>query len=186
MSCQTTVEETKRIDIRYMQKKRYLTPGTSGSLSWTCNGEPSGNINFRSLNGQIILNYRFRDCSYGEDWESVKQTIYLDSTPCHFGGTRLWFICPHCQQRCAVLCSAGKYFLCRQCSGLSYYSQLKGKIDRINDQKNKLADRMFDDTGWRKKKGMHQTTFDRLYSKHCLLEMQFDDAFCARFGKLVF
>ena len=153
MSRQTTVEETKRIDIRYLQRRQYLKPGASGRLSWTCNGEPSGNINFRYFDDQLTLNYRFRDRSYGDDWESIEQTIYLESTPCHLGGTRPWFTCPGCQQRCAVLCSAEKYFLCRQCSGLSYYSQLKGKIDRLIDQKHKLADRIFDDTGWRKKKG---------------------------------
>ena len=181
MSRQTTVEETKRIDIRYMQKRQFLKPGTSGSLSWSCNGEPSGNINFRCFDDQLTLSYRCR--INGEDWESVKQTINLESNPCNFGGTRPWFTCPHCQQRCAVLHSAGKYFLCRQCSGLSYYSQLKGKIDRLIDQKHKLGDRIFDETGWRKKKGMHQSTFDRLYRKYCLLDMEIDSSICERFGR---
>ncbi|MFT6386812.1 MAG: hypothetical protein ACJAUP_000180 [Cellvibrionaceae bacterium] len=43
---QTTVEQTRRIDIRYMHKNKLLKPYTRGSLSWSQGGEPNGNINY--------------------------------------------------------------------------------------------------------------------------------------------
>lgn len=45
-SKKNTTEASKRIDIRYLNKQVYLTPGYHGTLSWTCNGKPSGWIQF--------------------------------------------------------------------------------------------------------------------------------------------
>ncbi|WXG55377.1 MAG: hypothetical protein ROD09_11150 [Candidatus Sedimenticola sp. (ex Thyasira tokunagai)] len=32
----TTAEEVHRVDIRYLKKQGYLTPGYMGWLSWSC------------------------------------------------------------------------------------------------------------------------------------------------------
>ena len=42
--------------------------------------------------------------------EQVDQVIPFDHTRCHFGGFRLWFLCPRCRRRVAILYGAGKYF----------------------------------------------------------------------------
>ena len=160
----TTCEEVKRIDIRYMNQKGLLKP-CSGKLSWSCNGEPTGNINF-TVDGQVmILSYRYRQG--GEDWQSVEERVVIDRTPCNFGGERQWFRCPHCDRRVAVLYGADVRFLCRHCYGLPYGSQQETYLDRMMRKARKIRGRLGADSDldmpiWEKPKGMHQKTFDRL------------------------
>ena len=44
------------------------------------------------------------------------------STPCHFGGERLWFQCPTpgCHRRAAKLYLGARVFACRRCYNLAY------------------------------------------------------------------
>ncbi len=44
----------------------------------------------------------------------------LETTPCHFGGHRVWSTCRGCQRRRAVLFSVGGAVQCRGCHDLSY------------------------------------------------------------------
>ncbi|MDB4002506.1 hypothetical protein N9449_07340 [Oceanospirillaceae bacterium] len=172
----STTEEVKRIDIRYMRKRGLLKPSTQGSLRWTCRGEPSGDIRYTCSQNQLKLNYRHRE--HGGEWQSVEQHIPFDRTPCHYGGERLWFLCPRCRKRVAVLYGADVLFLCRHCYQLPYASQNQGYLDKLIDQKHKLGERIFQvyesGDGWGKKKGMHWSTFDRLYRKYKAL----DQAWC--------
>lgn len=172
MDRRATIEEVSRIDVRFMHKRQFLLPGVSGSLSWNSNGIPTGSVSFRCLYNHLILSYRFRSC--GTDWQKVKQSVYIEHTHCNYGGTRPWFSCPRCQYKCAVLHEVKGYFVCRKCSGLHYYSQQKGGIDRLIDQRNKLGDKIFDETGHRRKKWMHRKTFGKLFDEFCLLDERID------------
>lgn len=55
--------------------------------------------------------------------------VYLESTACHYGGYRYWFICPliangkYCGRRAATLYKAGDYFGCLSCYDLTYNSR---------------------------------------------------------------
>ena len=77
-SKQTTKEELKRIDIRYMKKAGLLKPDRKGTLSWTSNGKPSGEIRYTILKDKMILNYRFQE--QDEVWKPVEQTILIRRT----------------------------------------------------------------------------------------------------------
>jgi len=180
----TTTEEVKRIDIRVMKKNGWLVPGWWRTMSWTCGGEPSGDIKYQVDHDGLDLSYRSR--SAGEDWQSVKERILFNRTPCSYGGERLWFLCPHCGRRVAILYGVDARFLCRHCYDLPYASQMKGRLDQLIDQKHKLGNRIFEDYdgyGWRRRKGMHQKTFDRLYEKFWRLDMAIDDGIAGRFGE---
>lgn len=170
----TTLEQTRRIDIRYMKKRGLLKPGYGGSLSWSCNGEPDGDIRYQCFEQWLQLSFRSR--FNGEEWESIKQTIWFDRTPCNYGGERLWFLCPRCDRRVGVLSGHGTLFLCRHCYQLSYRSQQEGRIERLISQKHKLGKRLFEHyehgEGWGKKKGMHWNTYQRLYARYQALERQ--------------
>jgi len=136
-STKTTCGEVKRIDIRYMRKQDLLIPGRSGSLSWTRGSESTGNIRYRVEESRLVLNYSFRE--HGGDWQPVEETVWLDRTPCNYGGERLWLLCPRCSKRVAILYGADVRFLCRHCYELPYASQMKGRLDRLIDQKHKLG-----------------------------------------------
>lgn len=166
----TTIEKTKRIDIRYMKNQGMLRPGYIGILSWSCGNRPTGFINFRTHHDRLVLSYRYRQ--YGGEWEDVEETVWLDRTVCNYGGQRAWFRCPGCRRRIAVLCSDGKWFLCRHCYQLPYSSQMESYHDRMMEQARKIRRRvgatevMFDRIyPWDKPKGMHWKTFDRLRRK---------------------
>jgi len=164
-STKSTTESQHRIDIRWMKKQGYLWPGTAGSLSWSCRDEQTGSIRYRMETGRMVLNYRYR--RHGEEWEDVEQSISLDWTPCHYGGKRTWFLCPHCNRRVAVLYGAGRYFLCRHCYNLTYASQQVQRCDRLMEKARGIRKRLGGgDDLWEpfpdKPKGMHWETYYRL------------------------
>ena len=175
---QTTIEETKRIDVRYLKKRGFLKPGISGSLAWNVRGEPSGNIRFSTEEHQLNLSYRCRE--YGDDWKPVKQTIRLARTDCNYGGYRTWLCCPRCNTRVGILCCNGKLFLCRHCYELPYGSQMETRIDRMIRAKQKLESRIFIPDTYQKAKGMHQSTYKELFSQWITLESQIDEAIFSR------
>lgn len=147
-----TLEEVKRIDIRYMRRRGLLRPNWTGSLSWTCRGEPAGDIRYTCFTDRIVFNYRVR--SGGEDWQPVEQIVYFDRTPCHIGGDRLWFRCPYCHRRCEVLALADKYPACRKCYRLPYRSQCIDRLGRLQMRQEKLEAMLWGDKRkwWRTEK----------------------------------
>ncbi len=186
-SCaRTTCEEAKRIDIRYLRKRGMLQPNRTGSLSWNIGGEPCGNINYTMYENTMVLNFRFH--RYGDDeWEPVQQTIWFDRTPCHYGGSRKWFLCPECDSRVGLLYGGDVLFLCRHCYRLPYASQGEGYLDRMSRKLNKIsgkleADEYIVDGELWKPKGMHWKTFYRLKMAEINADDRWGNALLARFG----
>jgi hypothetical protein len=89
----------------------------------------TGSINVQSEPGRVILDYRQRD--RGGEWQPERYPVYLDTTPCHMGGERHWFLCPArgCGRRVAIL-YGGAIFACRHCYRLAYTSQREKPGDR--------------------------------------------------------
>ena len=176
----TTIETVNRIDTRYMKKHGMLRPGYVGTLSWSCGDRHSGSIGFRTHHDCLVLNYRSRE--YGGEWEDVEQTICLDWTVCNYGGKRPWLLCPRCHRRVAVLCSDGKWFLCRHCYQLPYSSRMESYHDRMMGQSRKIRRRfgatenLLTSLGpWDKPIGMHWKTFERLMRKDDQYRMAYFD-----------
>jgi len=171
-----TTEESKEIDIRLMKKRNSLNPGYQGIWSWSCRDEHSGSISYKTHEDKIELHY-----SIGSDGDKqeINQSIYLGKTACNYGGHRNWFICPWCGYRCEVIYLHQKYFKCRKCADLAYWSQQEGVQDRMYRKarkiRKKLIPKQYPDYYFNpndmtdrpifKPKGMHQKTFDRLRYK---------------------
>lgn len=188
----TYAEEMKRIDIRYLRKQGMLTPGNIGSLSWTTNGEPSGDIRYQMHSDRIVLIYRYR--INNGDWEHVNDTVWFDETPCNFGGSRKWFICPSCGDRVGRLYGPGKYFRCRNCYQISYSSQSEGRLDRLCRKAKKIRHRLDIDSEWwepdclsdpifMKPKGMRWKTFERLKRTENQLQENIERLMIRQFGR---
>ena len=66
------------------------------------------------------------------DGYPIAQTFLLDSTPCHFGNSRLWILCPGCERRVRVIYRPpSRYrFLCRYCHELTYESCNRSRLER--------------------------------------------------------
>src|SRR5262249_45115848 len=83
------VEHALMLNIDQLIRAGGLRPWpTSGQLNWT--GRASS-VNFQAYlvnpGGYLQLDFTIGD-------RQVSQTIALDSTRPHYGGTRWWFVCP--------------------------------------------------------------------------------------------
>src|SRR2546427_2601374 len=100
--------------IRELQRKGFLRPAGWTSLNWSRNGDVVGSVGVRAEFDRVVLRYRHQ--RYGEDWKDEEYPIFLDRTPCNYGGERVWFLCPArgCSRRVAVV-YGGSVFSFRDC-----------------------------------------------------------------------
>jgi len=180
-----TCEDTKRIDIRYLNKNGLLNPHRSGTLSWNIGGEPSGNINYIMYENSMVLKFKWQRCYSDDDWESEEQEIWFDRTRCNYGGKRKWFLCPHCGKRVAVLYGADIRFLCRHCYRLPYSSQGESYLDRMERKADKINLKLdpdgLEEDYYYKPKGMHWKTFNRLIATNNCLQEAIERGFLYKF-----
>jgi hypothetical protein len=164
-----TVEDCRSVDVNKLQRAGCLAPGYSGGWQWLRDGDRVANISLTCDGRTLTLEYRVRQ--YGGDWNDVRQAVRLIFTPCHFGGTRPWFLCPgivngtRCGRRVAKLHAGGRYFLCRHCYQLSYASQSEREFDRLLRRANKRRTQLGGEPGTgsmiaAKLKGMHWKTYE--------------------------
>ncbi len=177
---QTSMEETRRLDIRFMNQQGMLKQGQRGTISWTVGGRPSGSIGWKMEGDGLVLNYV-------ADGEEIEEYIYLGKTPCHFGGERHWFHCPDCHSRVAVLSLYSSRFICRHCHELPYGCQSEGYTDRMIRKARKIRNKLGADMSlfesiWDKPKGMHWKTFERLQEREQVANDYVTQAMAARLG----
>jgi hypothetical protein len=185
----TTLEETQRLDIRWLHRSGYLT-AYPHSVTWHQGKHRTGAISLSLQPEGLVLEYCYR--ANGVDWESVREVITLYWTPCYYGGNRLWFLCPSCQRRVAILCCRGKWFLCRHCYRLPYASQCESALDRKYRRMRKIRDRLGASHtltesvwSWQKPKGMHWQTWERLCEQERMVDMALGQLMDARLLRLV-
>lgn len=157
-----------RLDVRQLARGHYLQPGRRFSWIWWRDGEQAGSIEIQVLDADSMkLVYTYNGTPY-------MVRVALEQTSCNYGGSRTWGLCPRCHGRVAMLYLSDGGWVCRKCARLSYPSQSdditartwreQGKIER------RLAGGKGEWNGWRKPKGMHQTTFDRL--RHRVMDLE--------------
>lgn len=167
ISGRSTTENCRSLDVRRWQREGVLRAGYAGSWQWSSRGEVVASIRYRVEAGRLVLLYRIRE--HGGEWEEVEEPVRLESTPCRYGGSRSWFICPiqGCGRRVAILYLGSRYFACRHCYRLAYASQRESASDRAMRRADKLRERL----GWEpgilngeggKPKGMRWRTYERL------------------------
>ncbi len=142
-SSRLTVEDCKSVSNSFLNRHNYFDGGIrSGGLNWSRNGENTGSIGFTVsiVEGDeyIRFQYTHTNTSTGEK-TNLNYKVYLESTPCNFGGHRWWFKCPSikkgyvCGHRVGVLyLGDGMHFGCRHCYDLTYQSsQESHKFDSL-------------------------------------------------------
>lgn len=164
-----TTEDSLPLDIRKLRRAGVLIHGRQFGWEWTVNDRPVASIRVRVEAQRVVLLYRYKN--RGDEWQDVVQPVYVDHTPCAYGGMRPWWFCPTCGRRVAILYGPGKFFACRHCYTLAYVSQRETADDRAA----RRADRIREKLGWEpgilngkawKPKGMHWRTFERLTAEH--------------------
>ena len=169
-SANALTSDMRALDVRRWAREGYLRPGHAFGWQWTQDGEKVASIQVRAEIGRVRLIYRTR--AYGGDREERDYRVWLDTTPCHLGGERRWFLCPAhgCGRRVALL-YGGTIFACRTCHRLAYPSQREDASERASRRAEKIRARL----GWTpgflngdelKPKGMHWRTYRRLERLH--------------------
>jgi hypothetical protein len=113
------------LDAAALRRMGDLTPGAVAELTWTdgC-GERIGAIRTVMHRDAATPVRTLVYAARSDDglWIDMREPVRLEATPCHFGGERLWFICPGCSARRRVLHCHLARFRCRQCHDLAYPS----------------------------------------------------------------
>jgi hypothetical protein len=192
-----TTADYRQLDIRRWQRQGRLVAG-SFYLFWA--GGASIKVEVHDLAERfpalppsrellLVLEYTYRHA--GGAPVDVRQPVFLEWTPCHYGGERPWFRCSAdgCGRRVALLYGAGKYFACRRCCRLVYQSQREDEYQRHLTRANAIRRRLgggSDALGGfpPKPKGMHWRTYDRLLRECAAAERAADAAFWVRLAQL--
>ena len=178
-----TVEDHKKLDVNSLHRKGLLEPGCVAHVSWSRGENSLGSIGFEAKDGCLILEYRHKRNS-SEEWEEVEYPVRLTWTPCNYGGSRPWFVCPgvvngyHCGRRVGKLYSGGKYFLCRHCYDLTYQSRKDGQKYRALHKCQRIRRRLGGSANMTlpfppKPKGMQFDTYFRLWHEHDRAEQEY-------------
>lgn len=167
-----------RLDVRRLARQEVLVPGRSSRVHW---GESAAI-------GVVAAEHYFR-LQYTHNGRPVDYTILLSRTPCNYGGSRVWAICPAmgCTHRVAVLYLSGALFVCRHCTGQLYASQSESASWRDSRQSWKLRQQL--GCAWgaddipaayiAKPKGMHWKTYARMVARLERVDLKAEAAFSA-------
>jgi hypothetical protein len=141
-----------------------LHQGIVLNFSRASQSDKCGLIGLRVETDRLVLIYRNRQ--NGGQWEQIKDEIFFTWTPCNYGSNRVWFLCPGCNQRVAII-YGGKYYRCRHCHNLTYSSQQESESDRLMRKARKIRSQLGASKNLSvpilfKPKNIHQKTFDRL------------------------
>lgn len=171
-------EHCRQIDVRRWQREGMLAPGQAGSWRWwdADTGEELASIGWRSEAGTVVLDY-----SMGG--RPMQQRVPIERTGCNYGGTRAWFGCPGCGRRVAVLYLRRNGFACRHCQRIAYASQSDDEIGCAWRKQRKAEAKL--GPHWRRPKGMHHTTRERLLAVIFECESRREDALAGYLDKVM-
>lgn len=177
-----TADESRRIDLGWMIRKRLAVPGEyrSGTLSWTRGDNPAGTIGFTCDlrdpdSAALVLHYTITDNASGEA-RDFKHRIALSTTQPHYGGKRWWMHCPVNGRRVGKLYMppGAETFASRTAWRLGYQSQRATPRDAAFERLFRLQKKLGCPEGWempiRRPKGMHHRTYARLENEYWYLD----------------
>ena len=164
------------MDVNKLKRDGLFKQGTSFSMQWTDKqGKELISLGAQFINNHLQLSYWFTP--KGLLPEFVSYGIPVEWTPCNFGGERAWFICPikGCWHRVTKLYLIGKYFRCRYCGNLGYYTQRLNKSSRLREKADNIRRRLGGKPGLLNRfpdrpKGMHQKTYNKLWRELLRIE----------------
>ena len=157
----------RSLDVRELNRAGVLTPGWCGGWCWYRRSEKRAEIGIEVTEASVRLRYTL---TTGGERNDHDDSVGLVRTPCHYGGFRVWFLCPSCARRVAILYGGAK-FVCRHCRDLAYPVQRETDNDRVIRRADTIRKRLgwgagiLNPTGW-KPKGMRWATFWRLWEEY--------------------
>jgi hypothetical protein len=115
----TSTEGLPRLDVRDLARAGGLQRGTRATIAWG----PLASVTTEVADDDpTVLTLMFRLRTGRGPWRTVQEQLALMWTACTFGGRRVWFACPGCRSRRAVLYAVAGRFRCCACHRLAYAS----------------------------------------------------------------
>ncbi|MFA4994173.1 MAG: hypothetical protein WC521_02590 [Bdellovibrionales bacterium] len=170
-------EQYRKIDIRRWAREGKLRTGNYFGWCWTRDEEQVASIGVL-VDSEYSLTLKYSRQNDEEERKDISFPIRLLRTPCNFGGSRVWFICPHCGKRTANLYLARNGWFCRKSLRLAYASQSEDPMSRMHRRIAKLESKLEDE--WEKPKGMHWNNYNRIVDKLNDAQSRLDFAFIQR------
>ncbi|WP_284387804.1 hypothetical protein [Algimonas ampicilliniresistens] len=137
--------------------------GASAVMRW----EDGSSVRLEAGSDCLLVQYA---TGSNEDRETHCDRIELHLSPCHFGGHRLYLVCPSCRKpRVSIYGSAP--FACRECYDLAYASETTRGPFRLYDTGQKIAHKLagrfvtLDEPFPDRPKGMHRKTYEAKRAK---------------------
>lgn len=162
------------LDVRQLKRDGCLAPGAQTICREHVNG-------FERSHCEVTAGRNYVDLAHC----GRRQSVALTSTPANLGGTRVWFCCPSCDRRVAIL--YGSPFACRTCHGLACESQRETAHSR-RIRRAVAARRSLGGSGSllepipERPKGMHLSTYWRAQARCVAAERRSIAASAARLG----
>jgi len=153
----TLTTECTKIAVRHVREGKLTTAGVAATMSWN-NGS---SVCLEGQGDAFLIRYT---TGAGERLRRYCDRIGYRWTPCHFGGFRLYIVCPHCQRQCMAVYGCAP-FACRKCHDLAYPSETTSGAYRLYDTGQAIANKMagrfvtLDEPFPDRPKGMHHKTY---------------------------
>ena len=157
-----TVEQTRSLEIGFLQKYGYLCAPKQDWVIWRHEAEITGTARI--------------------EWDGTElkirnQLIHIGRTPCRFGGFRVWFKCACGRHVLALYSPNGGRWGCRHCWRLTYATRQAIPRDRQLLRAQRIRHRLGGSRNMLepfppKPKGMHWRTYERLRRAHDLVDQK--------------
>jgi hypothetical protein len=150
--------------VNHLLRQDLLRTGAYVRWSWTHDGEEVAFL-------EMLVGFGFlhlEGLDHRDEARKIDHVVSTTSSPCHYGGSRPWFLCPNCGRRAGKLYLplGGRHFLCRRCYDLAYHCQWEEPWWRARRRAGKLWQKLGgdpdDDFIPPRPKGMHWRTYERL------------------------
>lgn len=167
-------DELIALDIRQFARDGYLVPERMSWSTWSRRDGVSTTLRTEARPDGLWVEWRTR-VRNTSTWHTFNRQLTLERTAMHLGGERVWWHCPRCDKRVALL-YGGRELACRHCWGLTYRCRNETREDSASRQANKLRRKL----GWPvgilngpggRPKGMHWKTYLRLLNEHARRSM---------------
>ncbi|MCE9643082.1 MAG: hypothetical protein K8Q97_02010 [Candidatus Andersenbacteria bacterium] len=191
-------ETSNSLKISWLKKQGYFPKGESwrsGNVTWTLGmSENKSSIGIDITAGMteeenyIRLHYTYTDY-WTKEKSDMNYKIQLETTPCHFGGVRYWFICPlskngqYCGRRVGVIYNIGKWFGCRHCGDIAYQAQFEGGNFRMGSVTEPDVEKAFSEA----KTHYYNGKPTRKYKRYLRLRQKMNNSWiraASRFGNI--
>ena len=132
-----TVESLLALDVRKLQRDGMLERDVRSYPSWSMRGKPYAQTKVLASTNSITVEYMLMKRTGMK--QQISQQVMLTTTPCHYGHERIWFECPQCSQRIAIIYLSNSV-ACRKCLNLNYRCQRETDSDRTLRRLHKILD----------------------------------------------